>query len=140
MGLQDAKSAHKKRKHAQDDAVELSNSLQDVSLEMLSEEEDLQEDEEDDGEADEFPGIDTKSDSEDEDEGFSDEDEPDEEEEDTASSVDDQELHIFPKGKTIISNITGQPKTVYPEIEPEYDSDSSTEDVRQLPNYPRDFP
>lgn len=35
----------------------------------------------------------------------------------------------FPRAKTIISEITGQPKQVYPPIEPDYDSDSSTEDV-----------
>lgn len=107
-----------------------------VGLEMQSEDED--EDQEpisDDGEVDEFPEIDARSDSEadeeDDDEPDEDEDESqeDEESEDEAS---DDDLHIFPKVKTIISGITGQPKRVYPEIEPDYDSDSSTEDVCQI--------
>jgi ribosome biogenesis protein ERB1 len=34
-------------------------------------------------------------------------------------------------GETVISNITGRPKRVYPEIDPEYDSDSSTEEVHK---------
>ena len=55
--------------------------------------------------------------------------EEDEEDETEAESPSDTELRIFPKAKTIISGITGQPKRVYPEIEPDYDSDSSTEDV-----------
>lgn len=36
------------------------------------------------------------------------------------------------RSKTVISKITGQPKQVYPPIEPDYDSDSSTEDVSCL--------
>lgn len=39
-------------------------------------------------------------------------------------------VNIGPKAKIITSNITGRPKRVYPEIEPDYDSDSSTEEVR----------
>ncbi len=94
----------------------------------------------DEGEVDEFPEIDTRSDSEDEEDADSedededevDEDEEDEEEAESATDVEysDDELHIFPKAKTVISNITGRPKRVYPPIEPDYDSDSSTEDVR----------
>ncbi|GJJ07346.1 Ribosome bioproteinsis protein erb1 [Clathrus columnatus] len=39
--------------------------------------------------------------------------------------------------KTIISEITGQPKRVYPPIEPDYDSDSSTEDqLNRVGNIP----
>ncbi|KZP24665.1 ribosome biogenesis protein ERB1 [Athelia psychrophila] len=82
----------------------------------------------DDGEVDEFPEIDPNSDSEAEEIEGSDSDEVDEEEEESASSDADSDLHIFPESKTIISGITGQPKRVYPEIEPDYDSDSSTED------------
>jgi ribosome biogenesis protein ERB1 len=80
---------------------------------------------------DEFPEIDTRSDSEDEEyEGSEDgSDEEDDEESSEASSDADSGLHIFPESKTILSNITGQPKHVYPEIEPDYDSDSSTEDA-----------
>ena len=37
---------------------------------------------------------------------------------------------VYPGPRTVISNITGYPKRMYPEIEPDYDSDSSTEDVR----------
>ena len=40
-----------------------------------------------------------------------------------------ESLNIFPEAKIITSTITGQPKKVYPEIEPDYDSDSSTEEV-----------
>ncbi len=84
-----------------------------------------------DGAVDEFPEIDAQSDTDEEDSDFEDNDEAEEEaeeEEDAESSYEDN--HIFPKAKTVISDITGQPKRVYPEIEPEYDSDSSTEDVR----------
>lgn len=42
---------------------------------------------------------------------------------------DELPIKTGPKGKTVISQITGRPKRVYPEIEPDYDSDSSTEDV-----------
>jgi ribosome biogenesis protein ERB1 len=42
---------------------------------------------------------------------------------------DSDDLHIYPKSKDVISDITGQVKRVYPDINPEYDSDSSTEDV-----------
>ncbi|KAK0468110.1 NUC169 domain-containing protein [Desarmillaria tabescens] len=79
---------------------------------------------------DEFPEIDAQSDTDEEDSEFEDDDEDEEEtddEGDTESS--DEDVHIFPKPKTVISDITGQHKRVYPEIEPEYDSDSSTEDA-----------
>ncbi|KAF8450788.1 NUC169 domain-containing protein [Boletus edulis BED1] len=62
------------------------------------------------------------------------EEEGDEGEDDEGSSPSGSEsdsssdLHIFPKSNDIISEVTGHPKRVYPEIEPEYDSDSSTED------------
>ena len=85
-----------------------------------------------------FPELDLGSDSED-DSLPEDEDDNDEEEEDTeaesddgSDAVDSEEngtaTNIFPKAKTIVSSITGQLKRVYPEIEPNYDSDSSTED------------
>ena len=75
--------------------------------------------------------LDKDDDEDDDEDDEDDEDEPDvsdEEESSDADSVDS--LHIFPKAKTVISDITGEPKKVYPEIEPDYDSDSSTEDVR----------
>jgi ribosome biogenesis protein ERB1 len=70
-----------------------------------------------------------------------DEDTPDEEEDesdDSGSDQDDEDDFVhgterivpFPVATTIVSDITGQPKRVYPEIEPDYDSDSSTEEVR----------
>ena len=109
-------------------------------LDLLSGDEDEQENgsvqESDIDEVDAFPEIDAASDTEDEEEGegessgddakFS---ETGEDDEDTST---DDDLHIFPKAKTVISDITGQPKKVYPEIEPDYDSDSSTEDVRAI--------
>ena len=52
-----------------------------------------------------------------------------EEEGDESEASDIEDLHIFPEAKVITSEITGQPKKVYPEIEPDYDSDSSTEEV-----------
>lgn len=113
-------------------------------LEIASEDEGEDGEKSDDGEVDEFPEIDTSSDTEDEEDGDDDEDdeEEDEDEEDeeeegdeedessTDVDEDDDELHIFPKAKTVVSDITGKPKRVYPPIEPDYDSDSSTEDVR----------
>lgn len=107
-------------------------------LEMLSDEEDDGDASSDDGQVDEFPELVNESSSEDS-EYEEDEEEDGEEEEDTedteneganeSGAESDDSLHVFPKAKTIISKITKQPKTVYPEIEPNYDSDSSTEDV-----------
>lgn len=83
-----------------------------------------------------FPLLNTQSDT-DEDGGQSrsyesDADETDDDdgddEEDDLSSIEDS--HIYPKPKVVNSEITGKPKKVYPEIVPDYDSDSSTEDVR----------
>jgi hypothetical protein len=106
-----------------------------VGLEMMSDEEDQEFDgSSDDGQVDEFPGIDTRSDSE----GDSDEDgdagegQGDDEDQEDPWDSDESDLHIFPKAKTVVSDITGHTKSVYPEIEPEYDSDSSTEDVWSL--------
>lgn len=69
------------------------------------------------------------------------EDTPDEEEDesdDSGSEQDDEDDFMhgterivpFPVATTVVSDITGQPKRIYPEIEPDYDSDSSTEEVR----------
>ena len=109
-----------------------------VQLEMLTDEEEADEVSSDDGEAEEFPEINADSDTEEENrdteddkEDLSDEDEhSDDTESEDDSDSSDTSLHIFPKAKTVISNITGQRKVVYPDIDPEYDSDSSTEDVR----------
>ncbi|KAL9712471.1 Ribosome biogenesis protein erb1 [Leucoagaricus gongylophorus] len=107
-----------------------------VQLEMLTDEEEADEVSSDDGEAEEFPEINADSDTEEENrdteddkEDLSDEDEhSDDTESEDDSDSSDTSLHIFPKAKTVISNITGQRKVVYPDIDPEYDSDSSTED------------
>jgi ribosome biogenesis protein ERB1 len=88
-------------------------------LEMLSDEEDSLDASSDEGEVEEFPEIVTGSESE-----FDEEETNEESDSDT-----DESLHIFPKAKTVVSDITKQPKLVYPEIDPEYDSDSSTEEV-----------
>ena len=110
----------------------------DGELDLLSgdEEEDEPVQESETDEIDAFPEIDTGSDTDDEEEeespGENEDDSESEDEEDASSSSSD--LPIFPKAKTVISDITGQPKKVYPEIEPDYDSDSSTEDVRAFPD------
>lgn len=107
-------------------------------LDMLSGDEDEQENgfvqDSDIDEVDAFPEIDAASDTEEEEGESSGDDakysETAVEGEDDEDASSDDDLHIFPKAKTVISDITGQPKKVYPEIEPDYDSDSSTEDVR----------
>ncbi|KAI5120907.1 hypothetical protein M0805_002887 [Coniferiporia weirii] len=143
-GAQIANGA-RKRKHVVEKDVPLAPApaparkaeiAEEVGLEMQSEDEGEKSEnageEEDDGEADDFPELDTRSDTESEED-----EEEDEEEEDEASDSDqdseegdasDDSLHVFPKAKLITSDITGKPKKVYPEIEPDYDSDSSTED------------
>lgn len=127
--LNDRKNG-KKRKQAPEEVQDESKFSQAEELEMMSDEEGEDGVESDDGGVDEFPEIDTRSDS-DEDDAETDADETDEdgEEDESEADSDDSELHIFPKAKTVISGITGKPKKVYPEIEPNYDSDSSTEDV-----------
>jgi len=138
----DAKNHSKKRKQSTDDVTSTEPFHQVVGLQMLSDEEG-QEDVDavsDDGEVDDFPEIDVRSDSrsgsdaaEDTDGDDDDDDDDDEEsEEGDSDDSDDSSLHIFPQAKTIVSDITGQQKRVYPEIEPDYDSDSSTEDVRPV--------
>lgn len=121
---------------------------EDVGLEMQSEDEEEElangqgegelEEGSDDGIVDEFPeiysGSSDNDEAEDEESGSGTEEEEDEEDiSDKESSLEDasDDAHPFPRPKTIISDITGQPKRIYPEIEPNYDSDSSTEEVRQ---------
>ncbi|KAJ4473539.1 NUC169 domain-containing protein [Lentinula lateritia] len=130
-----ARSSKKRKQHGQDEASDTFNEA--VNLEMLSDEEDKEDVESDNGEVDEFPEIDAGS------EESGEEDETYKSEEDTgasgegSSSGSQEQLHIFPEVKTIVSDITGQEKRVYPEIEPDYDSDSSTEDT---PNRVGDIP
>jgi ribosome biogenesis protein ERB1 len=106
------------------------------ALEMLSEDEQDEEPQSDDGDYEEFPEINAASDTEEEDEEEDEEDEEDEEGYSSDASGNDKKLHISPKAKIVISDITGEPKKVYPEIEPDYDSDSSTEDVSTFPTPP----
>jgi ribosome biogenesis protein ERB1 len=135
MAAAGLKKERNKRKQVENEAPEPSPFAEAVGLEMLSEEEDKGGPSgSDDGEVDEFPEIDTRSDSEDDDyeggeEDSNEDEEEGEEDEESSAASDPDSLHIFPESKTIISHITGQRKRVYPEIEPEYDSDSSTEDV-----------
>lgn len=107
--------------------------LPDGQLEMLSEEEseDLLSD---DGLVDDFPELDVQSDSNgsETDHSIADDDDDDDSAENSSDSESVNSLHLYPKPKNVVSDITHQPKLVYPEIEPGYDSDSSTEDVSFL--------
>jgi ribosome biogenesis protein ERB1 len=134
---------HRKRKQTvieQSDASD-SEHFPDGGLDLLSGDEDENEDgpgqKSDDDGVDAFPEIDVGSDTDEEDERSSGDNEDrsksEGEEQDDEDASSDDDLHIFPRAKTVISVITGHPKKVYPEIEPDYDSDSSTEDVRAFP-------
>ena len=134
MTVQNQPEISKKRKKSEEETFPPSDLQPNGVLEMLSDEEDDADAYSDDGHIDEFPEIvaDSDSDRSDEDEdadeeGDQEEDEEQSDEEDGSQS--DRSLHVFPKAKTIVSKITNQPKLVYPEIEPDYDSDSSTEEV-----------
>jgi ribosome biogenesis protein ERB1 len=80
----------------------------------------------------------TGDEDEDDEEEFTPDEEEDESEDDSESDQDDPDDFVhgteaivpFPVAKKIVSDITGRPKRVYPDIEPDYDSDSSTEEVR----------
>ena len=89
----------------------------------------------DDGDAEPFPELDSGSSdtSSDEEKGEGEEEDgsADDTEETDVDELDGADKEPPLDGKTIISNITGRPKRVYPEIIPEYDSDSSTEEVRE---------
>jgi ribosome biogenesis protein ERB1 len=130
MALDDAKRSSRKRKESQDE-YSFSKAHQDAgNLEMMSDEEAGGGVDSDDGQLEEFPEIDVASDSEeeeDESDEQSDGESYDDNEEEEES--DDSEIPLFPKSKNVISDITGKLKRIYPEIEPDYDSDSSTEDV-----------
>ncbi|THH33706.1 hypothetical protein EUX98_g396 [Antrodiella citrinella] len=132
----------KKRKTvvAEEIAPVESSFSQDVALELGNADEDdegVEGGDEDDGEVDEFPEIDGRSDSEEDEDVEEDEEDEEDEDEDYSEGISDDEHDVFPRPKTIISDITGQPKRVYPDIEPDYDSDSSTEDA---PNRVGDIP
>ena len=133
----DSRSTSKKRKAAGEDSTPAVPSYVRAKpeLEMLSDEEDEQQLDSDEEAHDDFPELDLQSDSEGDDsvEGES-EDEEDEEEELSTDEDSDDSINPFPKSKLIVSDITKQPKRVYPEIEPDYDSDSSTEDVSTISN------
>jgi ribosome biogenesis protein ERB1 len=130
MAATDDNSNSKKRKKDVGEVIDVEPLHEAIGLEMLSDEEDDEEPEaRSDDEVDDFPEIDARSDSESEEES-AEEDQFDDDDYEEDDDSDDSELHIFPKAKTVVSGITGQPKRVYPEIDPEYDSDSSTEDVR----------
>ncbi|KIY49569.1 BOP1NT-domain-containing protein [Fistulina hepatica ATCC 64428] len=133
MAVFDKDQISKKRKHDSETVDEPFKN--DMRIEMLSDDEGGASISSDDGEAEDFPVINAESDSEHDE--FDDEEE-DEEKDDTEDQEDDDSeddgsdassVHVFPKPKTIISDVTGWPKRVYPEIEPDYDSDSSTEDA-----------
>jgi hypothetical protein len=134
----------RKRKQTVIEQLDASDSdhFLDGGLDLLSGDEDengpVQESDDDDVDA--FPEIDAGSDTDEENErSAGDNEESGDEEQGDEDASSDNDLHIFPGAKTVISNITGQPKKVYPEIEPDYDSDSSTEDVRAFPTFPSEL-
>jgi len=131
MAVPDALRKPTKRKEVDEEDVSPEDLQATGSLEMLSDEEDAEDTSSDDGQIDEFPEIVGESDSDESDfeEDEDDESQEDDEHDDEGAESDDS-LHVFPKAKVVVSKITNQPKTVYPEIEPDYDSDSSTEEVR----------
>lgn len=128
----------RKRKHAVENEDQAAEFLDGVGLDMLSDDEAGGAPESSDEEVDEFPELDPASDSEDvseDEEEDEDEDEligneeADADEQESDTSVEEDNPHLYPEPKVIKSDITGRPKKVYPEIEPNYDSDSSTEEV-----------
>ena len=132
---------HRKRKQTVKEQSDASDSehFPDGGLDLLSgdEDEDGPAQESDNDDVDAFPEIDVGSDTDEEDERSSgdneDRSESEGKEQDDEDASSDDDLRIFPRAKRVISDITGQPKKEYPEIEPDYDSDSSTEDVRASP-------
>lgn len=129
MAVAELSNARKKRPRSSMDIPGPQPLIPASALEMLSDEEDEEDDRDDSDhdEVDEFPEIDPESDS-DPDSSVEDAGSQEDEESDSVS----EDLDIFPRAKDIISDITGQPRRVYPEIEPDYDSDSSTEEVRRI--------
>ncbi|KIK65479.1 hypothetical protein GYMLUDRAFT_159016 [Collybiopsis luxurians FD-317 M1] len=123
----EGRSSKKRKQDEHQDRLDTFKSA--VNMEMLSDEEDGDDVESDNGEVDDFPELDPASDEEDSEEDEIDGGEDGDEDEEVSDGASQEEIHIFPKAKTIISDITGQEKRVYPEIEPDYDSDSSTEET-----------
>ena len=136
----DSRSTSKKRKATGEDSAPAASSYVRAKpeLEMLSDEEDEQQLDSDEEAHDEFPELDLQSDSDEGDsvdENSEEEEEEEDDEEGLSTDEDsDDSINPFPKSKLIVSDITKQPKRVYPEIEPDYDSDSSTEDVSTISN------
>lgn len=125
-------------------------------IEMVSDDEEETGATTDENEVEDFPEIDADSSGEDVEDEESSEDGNEEDEDDTgeedvageSGQAKEEPDHLYgesaligeglewerkpgsyPEPKIIKSAITGEPKKVYPPIEPEYDSDSSTEDV-----------
>jgi ribosome biogenesis protein ERB1 len=124
----------KKRRRVVDGTLDSSNAILPASLDLPSDQEE-EEDEggspsSDDDRVDEFPALDPDSDTSEDDDVEDAGSQEGMEGEEQSSDEESEDHHIFPKAKHTISKITGHPKIVYPPIEPEYDSDSSTEDVR----------
>ncbi|KDQ17161.1 hypothetical protein BOTBODRAFT_53335 [Botryobasidium botryosum FD-172 SS1] len=148
-----ASKDRKKRKLQVDNVSDVEEDLGQLGLDMASEDEQegsADEQESSDGEEDVFPELKSESDTddtseaedddedseeekegEDDEEDEDDEDEEDEDERPFANAADDATLRrgLAPHAKTVISDITGAPKRVFPPIEPDYDSDSSTEET-----------
>ncbi|KAI9510437.1 BOP1NT-domain-containing protein [Russula earlei] len=122
---------NRKRKQTVDELSDASDTVSfpdgGPDLPSVDQEDDEVGQESDSDDVDAFPEIDAGSETDGEDDEDSSESEHEGQDYEDASTDDD--LHIFPRARTIISDITGQPKKVYPEIEPNYDSDSSTEDA-----------
>lgn len=130
----------RKRKQTVKEQPDVSDTEQfpDGGLDLLSgdEEEESPMHESDSDDVDAFPEINADSDTDEEEEESPEDDEDYSENEDEgqdSEDLSDNDLHIFPRAETVISDITGHPKKVYPEIDPDYDSDSSTENVRAYP-------
>ncbi|KAF8761538.1 Ribosome biogenesis protein YTM1 [Rhizoctonia solani] len=116
-GVANGKAANRKRKDLEEEEEEQLGASLDMPV--PSDSEDDHDGEESDGEADEFPEIDPASSNE----------------ESSSDAESDGPIPIG--GKVITSEITGQPKRVYNPIEPDYDSDSSTEeDPNRIGNVP----
>ena len=113
------------QKQDEEESAQKDHLHRDGQLEMLSEEED---DDlvSDNGLVDDFPELNVQSDSDSSEVGYSTAENDDDS---TKSSDDSESINLFPIPNAVVSGITNQPKLVYPEIEPGYDSDSSTEDV-----------
>lgn len=113
-----------------------------ADIEEPSDDDDGQDPVESSSDAESFPEINESDDEDEEDllDGRGDDESSDGsyliEDSDFVDSIDSEEekdengeVNTGPKARTVISKITGRPKRVYPEIEPDYDSDSSTEEV-----------